>query len=173
MPNVEPSFVLYALLLEPGGCVRAHITLFELVEPEEEKKKSSWVGVGGTAFAVACHETARLSGCHLSDMLCPMQGQGQGCRAPAACHAGLALFMWCRCAVCLLVVLVWCGLCCSLVSALQAILNLLAISVHPFSVKVPISNAKHPTPPPPLCPAPPPPCPTPPRGGNRHLAHEQ
>ena len=39
MPNVEYSFVLYALLLEPGGCLRAHITLFELVEPEEEKKK--------------------------------------------------------------------------------------------------------------------------------------
>ena len=38
MPNVEPSFVLYALLLEPGGCLRAHITLFELVEPEEKKK---------------------------------------------------------------------------------------------------------------------------------------
>jgi hypothetical protein len=39
MPNVEPSFVLYALLLEPGGCLRAHITLFELVEPEGKKKK--------------------------------------------------------------------------------------------------------------------------------------
>ena len=38
MPKVEPSFVLYALLLEPGGCLRAHITLFELVEPEEKKK---------------------------------------------------------------------------------------------------------------------------------------
>ena len=38
MPNVEPSFVLYALLLEPGGCLRAHITLFELVEPEQKKK---------------------------------------------------------------------------------------------------------------------------------------
>ena len=37
MPNVEPSFVLYALLLEPGGCLRAHITLFELVEPEKKK----------------------------------------------------------------------------------------------------------------------------------------
>ena len=38
MPNVEHSFVLYALLLEPGGCLRAHITLFELVEPEGKKK---------------------------------------------------------------------------------------------------------------------------------------
>ena len=37
MPNVEHSFVLYALLLEPGGCLRAHITLFELVEPEKKK----------------------------------------------------------------------------------------------------------------------------------------
>ena len=35
MPNVEPLFVLYALLLEPGGCLRAHITLFELVEPRK------------------------------------------------------------------------------------------------------------------------------------------
>ena len=43
MPNVEPSFVLYALLLEPGGCLRAHITLFELVEPEEKKKE--WEGL--------------------------------------------------------------------------------------------------------------------------------
>ena len=39
MPNVEPSFLLYALLLEPGGCLRAHITLFELVEPEGKKKE--------------------------------------------------------------------------------------------------------------------------------------
>ena len=38
MPNVEHSFVLYALLLEPDGCLRAHITLFELVEPEEKKR---------------------------------------------------------------------------------------------------------------------------------------
>ena len=37
MPNVEHSFVLYALLLEPGGCLRAHIPLFELVEPEKKK----------------------------------------------------------------------------------------------------------------------------------------
>ena len=33
------KFVLYALLLEPGGCLRAHITLFKLVEPEGKKKK--------------------------------------------------------------------------------------------------------------------------------------
>ena len=41
MPNVEHSFVLYALLLEPGGCLRAHITLFELVEPEKKKDYDS------------------------------------------------------------------------------------------------------------------------------------
>ena len=41
MPKVEPSFILYALLLEPGGCLRAHITLFELVEPEKKKKKET------------------------------------------------------------------------------------------------------------------------------------
>ena len=38
MINVEPSFVLYALLLDPGCCLRAHIILIELVEPEGEKK---------------------------------------------------------------------------------------------------------------------------------------
>ena len=45
MPNVEPSFVLYALLLEPGGCLRAHITLFELVEAGEKKSILSLTGV--------------------------------------------------------------------------------------------------------------------------------
>ena len=39
MTNVEPSFVLYALLLDPGCCLRAHIILIELVEPEEKKRK--------------------------------------------------------------------------------------------------------------------------------------
>ena len=43
MPNVEHSFVLYALLLEPGGCLRAHITLFELVEPEKKKRAQNCV----------------------------------------------------------------------------------------------------------------------------------
>ena len=37
MTNVEPSFVLYALLLDPGCCLRAHIILIELVEPEKKK----------------------------------------------------------------------------------------------------------------------------------------
>ena len=37
--NVEPSFVLYALLLDPGCCLRAHIILVELVEPEGKKKE--------------------------------------------------------------------------------------------------------------------------------------
>ena len=41
MLNVEPSFVLYALLLDPGGCLRARITLFELVEPGQMKKERS------------------------------------------------------------------------------------------------------------------------------------
>ena len=45
MTNVEPSFVLYALLLDPGCCLRAHITLIELVEPEE-KNISLLHGVG-------------------------------------------------------------------------------------------------------------------------------
>ena len=34
---MEPSFVLCALLLDPGCCLRAHIILIELVEPEEKK----------------------------------------------------------------------------------------------------------------------------------------
>jgi len=38
---VEPSFVLYALLLQPGGCLRARIALFELVEPEQKKKRTT------------------------------------------------------------------------------------------------------------------------------------
>ena len=38
MINVEPSFVLYALLLDPGCCLRAHIILMKLVEPEGKKK---------------------------------------------------------------------------------------------------------------------------------------
>ena len=37
MINVEPSFVLYALLLDPGCCLRAHIALIEPVEPGEKK----------------------------------------------------------------------------------------------------------------------------------------
>ena len=39
MINVEPSFVLYALLLDPDCCLRAHIILIELVEPEGKKRK--------------------------------------------------------------------------------------------------------------------------------------
>ena len=44
MINVEPSFVLYALLLDPGCCMRAHIILIELVEPEGKKRSPppSW-----------------------------------------------------------------------------------------------------------------------------------
>ena len=36
MINLEPSFVLYALLLDPCCCLRAHIILIELVEPEKK-----------------------------------------------------------------------------------------------------------------------------------------
>ena len=38
MTNVEPSFVLYALLLDPGCCLRAHIILIKLVEPGGKKR---------------------------------------------------------------------------------------------------------------------------------------
>ena len=43
MTNAEPSFVLYALLLDPGCCLRAHFVLIELVEPGQKK---NWVLVG-------------------------------------------------------------------------------------------------------------------------------
>ena len=56
MPNVEHSFVLYALLLEPGGCLRAHITLFELVEPEEKKRFLT------TFWIVTQHRVASVRG---------------------------------------------------------------------------------------------------------------
>ena len=39
MINVEPSFVLYALLLDPGCCLRAHIIPIGIVEPEEKEKE--------------------------------------------------------------------------------------------------------------------------------------
>ena len=38
--HVEPSFVLYALLLDPGCCLRAH-TVVEPVEPAEAKTKKT------------------------------------------------------------------------------------------------------------------------------------
>ena len=53
MLNVEPSFVLYALLLEPGGCLRARITLFELVEPRKKKVLSGSVEALQTMVAQA------------------------------------------------------------------------------------------------------------------------
>ena len=53
MPNVEPSSVLYALLLDPGSCLGAHITLFELVEPEEEKKKEAGLGSSVSTIIVS------------------------------------------------------------------------------------------------------------------------
>ena len=39
MMHVEPLFVLYALCLDPGYCVRAHTVLRRTVEPVEEKTK--------------------------------------------------------------------------------------------------------------------------------------
>ena len=41
MLNVEPSFVLYALLLEPGGWLRARITSLNLLSLE---KKTALMG---------------------------------------------------------------------------------------------------------------------------------
>ena len=40
MMHVEPSFVLYALLLDPGCCLRAHTVLIDTVEPAEPEKRS-------------------------------------------------------------------------------------------------------------------------------------
>ena len=44
MTTVEPSFVLYALLLDPDRCLRAHIILIELVSLEKKKWRmlSAW-----------------------------------------------------------------------------------------------------------------------------------
>jgi hypothetical protein len=55
MTNVEPSFVLYALLLDPGCCLRAHIVLIELIEPEKkkERKKEPRQGHEGKAVGTA------------------------------------------------------------------------------------------------------------------------
>ena len=39
MMHVEPSFVLYALLLDPGCCLRAHTVLSGTVELLSQKKK--------------------------------------------------------------------------------------------------------------------------------------
>ena len=39
MMHVEPSFVLYALLLDPGCCLRARTALIEPVEPVEPEGK--------------------------------------------------------------------------------------------------------------------------------------
>ena len=61
MPNVEPSFVLYALLLEPGGCLRAHITLFELVEPEGKKNNQPPSPCTMSIDQIADHLAARLT----------------------------------------------------------------------------------------------------------------
>ena len=60
MINVEPSFVLYALLLDPGCCLRAHIILIELVEPEGKK-------ISRTLSAIAsCVSTMRACWCSVA-----------------------------------------------------------------------------------------------------------
>ena len=41
MTNVEPSFVLYALFLDLGCCLRAYIILIELVEPGKKNQLAS------------------------------------------------------------------------------------------------------------------------------------
>ena len=38
MMHAEPSFALYALLLDPGCCLRAHTVLSGTVDPERKKK---------------------------------------------------------------------------------------------------------------------------------------
>ena len=43
MMHVEPSFVLYALRLDPGCCLRAHTVLSGTVEPEKKKTDKGFV----------------------------------------------------------------------------------------------------------------------------------
>ena len=84
MINVEPSFVLYALLLDPGCCLRAHIILIELVEPEKKKKnllsrrgkKSTPLGRGVFAIPMGwdgqilqCRQVQHVLGCVVSAAL--------------------------------------------------------------------------------------------------------
>ena len=46
MMHVEPSFVLYALLLDPGCRLRAHTVLIGTVEPVELEEKKTSVAFG-------------------------------------------------------------------------------------------------------------------------------
>ena len=49
MLHVEPSFVLYALLLDLGCCLRAHTVLngtVELIEPEKKSNFRIWWYLG-------------------------------------------------------------------------------------------------------------------------------
>ena len=53
MKHVEPSFVLYALHLGLGGCVRAHIVLHKTVEPVRAKKrKVRWLAKEGAPVTI-------------------------------------------------------------------------------------------------------------------------
>ena len=56
MMHVEPPFVLYALHLDPGCCLRAHTVLngtVELVEPDKKKRSVFFCGCG-SACAGRC-----------------------------------------------------------------------------------------------------------------------
>ena len=47
MISVEPSFVLYALHLGLGGCLRAHALLCRIVEPPRKEKRDATNEVPG------------------------------------------------------------------------------------------------------------------------------
>ena len=55
MMHVEPSFVLYALLLDPGCCLRAHIILSEIVGLVKQKKYKRQPHQGRLDIAGRCH----------------------------------------------------------------------------------------------------------------------
>ena len=64
MMHVEPSFVLYALLLDPGCCLRAHTVLSGTVEPVNKQQSNT-----GTQFALRpCSRTTLLQ--WVSMLLC-------------------------------------------------------------------------------------------------------
>ena len=61
MTHVEPSFVLYALLRDPGCCLRAHTVLIEPVEPVEPEREKN----GGQYQGIeAMHPTTRTPAPH-------------------------------------------------------------------------------------------------------------
>ena len=73
MTNVEPSFVLYALLLDPGCCLRAHITLIELVEPGKKKQPRPPVNVAFRALPNLPQDTP------VAALTIPINHFGWGC----------------------------------------------------------------------------------------------